>query len=297
MNYREFINHVKNNMEVCFGKEKQVEIKRVLKNNDVELDALIIQSRDSGAVPTIYLNDYYEDYVSGRSIEDIEEEIFYIYEGHYEHIKFDIDSFMDFEYVKERIVYKIINKEKNTKFLEDVPYIQFLDLAVVFYYILENSDDNEAITVIHDSLMKIWNKNKEELFEIAKVNTPRLLPFTIQSMEDIINELLESKDNPYCVEENDAPVMYVLTNQRKFLGAATILYPDVLKNFSEKLNMDIFVLPSSVHEVILVPDMGGVEKEGLTKMVKEVNKQELKESEILSDHAYIFSIEECKLMI
>jgi len=292
MRYEEFIAHIKENMSACFGREKKIRINKVIKNNDKELDALVIISEENPVTPTVYLNDYYTDYLEGRDIEDIVEEIFHIYESHYMTLDFDVNKFMNYNEVKDRIAYKVVNREKNKKYLKDVPFIPFLDLAIVFYYMLDNSNEGNAIAVIHNSHIDLWKIDKETLYKKALENTPKLLPYSLQSMEDVIHELIRTGEYPYCVEEDDSPVMYVLTNNKKFYGASAILYEDVLKNFAESLKMDIFVLPSSVHEVILVPDMGGVNKEELTMMVKDVNSKEVSESDILSDHAYIYRYEE-----
>ena len=90
-------------------------------------------------------------------------------------------------------------------------------------------------------------------------------------------------------EESDEFGMYVLSNSSKVFGAASILYPDVLKNFAEKLDRDLYILPSSVHEVILLPKRSETEWETLQEMVKEVNATQLEEVEILSDSVYSYT--------
>ena len=309
MEYNEFLSYIKDSINAIIGEERQVNIHKIIKNNDVELDGLTIMSKESNISPTIYLNDYYKEYKNGRSAGDIVFDIYGLYEQQNNKMDFDLSFFSDFSKIKDRLMFKLINYNSNTKLLSEIPFIKFLDLAIVFYCFIENDTLGDATVLIHTNHMNIWNVSTEDLYEHAMINTPRTLPPVITSMNDILKELfVERLQNEYINSEIDNdedisfddmaedllnifnnsnnPSMYVLTNTHKTNGSACILYKNVLKDFSLQINSDLLILPSSIHEVIIIPYSDDLSPEQLTHMVKEVNLKELDAIEILSDHVY-----------
>lgn len=324
MDYEEFISCVKNGMSDILGEDVKVKVHKVLKNNDIELDALTVLKNDSNMSPTIYLNYYYDEYTGGRDIGDIVNEIYGLYEEHSKKLNFDMDVFSDFEKIKSRIAFKLINTKSNAKLLKDIPHVHFLDLSIVFYCLLDNEYVGTATALIHNIHKDMWNVSTEELLKIAKENTPRLLEYELKNMNELIREILVDdlqktiyeRDDRYdknCFNPGPEEVadglmknitgakeqiaMYVLTNRQRTNGAICMLYDDVIKNFAEKINSDMYILPSSVHEVILVPAAEGIFEKELTDMVREVNKEELDRIDVLSDHAYYYCRETDEITI
>ncbi|SHJ03957.1 DUF5688 family protein [Parasporobacterium paucivorans] len=314
MNYEQFQGYVKENVTRVLGEECRVIIRKVLKNNDVELDGLTIYENGSIISPTIYLNEYYEEYGQGRPPGNIIAEILDLYDVHKDKMDFDVDIFKDFDKVKDKIVYKLINAVQNNKLLSDVPFIPLLDLAVVFYYIFDSTESGNSTAMIHNSHLELWNAQVEDLYEAAVRNTPDILEYDLRNMDEIIREMLVA-DVWNSTEENeefwsDAPYdraevekaaadmisdirdhsiqMYVLTNKHRMNGAACILYDGVLQEFASNKGNDLYILPSSIHEVILVPAGDDVTKEQLDSMVCEVNQSDVEDGDILSDHVYIY---------
>lgn len=327
MNYDEFLTNICQGTAELIGKEeisgKKVTLQKVIKNNDVELDALIIIDKNSHISPTIYINHYYEEYTDGRDFDDIVDEIFGLYCMHSCDLHFDIDIFRDFEKIKDKIVYKIINAKSNKKLLKDVPHIKYMDLAIVFYCIFEDESNGNATILIHKSHFDMWGITLRKMYKIAAENTVRILPPEIKDIDSIVKTIIsedirkdilssdtvrERFENEYGSVDKVAEEimddisafrhdlkMYVLTNARRFNGAICILYDNVLKNFADKMEKDLYILPSSVHEVILVLYEENICKAELDDLVKEVNREELDISDILSDHAYFFSREDGKI--
>lgn len=322
MTYEEFVCYVQEGMKDILGRECIVKTHKVLKNNDIELDALTVINRSSNISPTIYLNSYYEDYRGGTEIGIIIREIYELYNEHNIKLNFNVDIFKNFNKISRRIAYKLVNTENNKKLLMDVPNVRFMDLSMVFYCLLDDDLLGSATALIHNVHMEMWNIKVDELYEIAKINTPLLLSYELKNMNDVIRDMLIAdlqqtiyeKDDRY--DENcnmpspeivadglmkdindvrNAIQMYVLTNKQKTNGAACMIYENVLDNFADSLGSDVYILPSSVHEVILVPAVEGIDKDELTNMVKEVNEKELDEIDILSDHVYYYSRKEKKI--
>ena len=135
------------------------------------------------------------------------------------------------------------------------------------------------------------------LYELAGINTPRLLPADIKSMAEVMkkiaNEHMGSEWRDAFFEGlSDEPkfmTQYVLTNCRGIKGAATVLYKGVLKTFADKIGNDLFILPSSVHEVILVPYEDSMNVAELGAIVKAINLSEVPDEDVLSDHVYLYS--------
>lgn len=315
MNYEEFIGYIRDCMANAVGENQTVAINKVLKNNDVELDALTVSSSETNVSPTIYLNSYYKEYENGREAGEIAAEIYQLYENHRDKFKFNMDMFKDFDGVKERIAYKLINKKANERLLVQIPFVEVLDLAIVFYCLVDNDFLGSATALIHNVHIDMWGLTVDELFEAAKKNTPRILPYDLRDMNDVIKDILVSDientiyENDYRYDENcnipspeivaerllkgireaeDAIEMYVLTNKQKINGAACIFYEGVLKEFADQKQKNLYILPSSIHEVILVPVTDDIDKEELCRMVEEVNREELEEGDVLSDAVYCY---------
>lgn len=288
MTYETFKERIMDAVNEALGSGVKVIIQKVQKNNGLELDGLTIMDSRTNIAPTIYLNYYYHLLSDGRrDLQEIITDILETYEEHRQSSSIDVSFFTDFEKVKEKILFKLINTEQNTKLLDEVPNISFLDLSIIFYYLFDSTDSGNATILIRKEHLKFWNVNADDLLNIAKENAPKLLHYTLNSMFDILagiestEEILDSTD--------ELLPMYVLTNSTKHFGAATMLYDDVLKTFANKKNSDFYILPSSVHELILIPAEVVEDPEYLTAMVQQVNLEQVPNEEILSDHAYYYN--------
>ena len=281
MMYELFIKEVKEAVESKVGTGFDVTVNKVTKNNDLVLDGLVIKATDTNIAPTIYLNGYYERYEDGAmNLDDVVESIIDTYSRH-NSVTFDISTFTDFDAVKNRICYKLVNTASNKKLLEDVPHRELFDLSIVYYVVVSVEANVTGSIIIHNNHIKLWDITENDLYEFASDNTKRLLPAGIKSMFDTLSEMVDMEDLP-----NTDDFMYVLTNKEKLQGASTILYPDVLSTFAMKKNANLWLIPSSIHEWIIIPDDGNMNRETLSMMIQEVNSTQLAVDEILSDHPY-----------
>ena len=268
-----------------------VKVVEVIKNNGVVLKGMTFMGEGKNISPTIYLEQFYEAYLNGVEWGDIVDRIVDSFRVGTKRDVFDLQSFLDFNQASKRIVFKLVNYEKNRKLLENIPHKKFLDMAVVYYYLLSNEELENATILIYNNHLEAWNIDVEELDRIAMENTPVLLKEDLRSITEVLGEMLMKRDPEFrdIQIDEDGDVMYVLSNRSKIFGAAAILYSDVLKNFAEKKGLDLYILPSSVHEVILVPKTSDMEWEKLQEMVIEVNSSQVEEIEILSDSVYCYS--------
>ena len=282
MNDNTFGNGIKQEVEKLLGSEVRVELHRITKNNGIILEGLCILEKGSYVSPTIYLEDFYREYKDGMSLKEIAGRIYDIYEKRCRNIPFSLEYFLDFEKIKENIFCKLVNREMNQELLRDVPNVSFLDLSVVFICAVKNEEFGNGSVLIREEHRKHWKVSKELLYEYARENTFRLRPFELKSMEELIEDLVEPEERNLLKE---IP-MYVLSNRDRVFGAAGILYDRILSSAGARLEEDFYVLPSSVHEVILVPGhVAGSEKE-LHAMVHEVNHTQVEPEEVLSENVY-----------
>lgn len=291
MNYEDFVCFVQTQMKERLGEAVQIQIHRILKNNSVVLDGLSISEQDSSIAPTIYLNDFYREYQQGTDLPDILTCMEHIYEKSRITQSFDTAFYTDFEKVRPNLACRLINMEKNRELLKKVPYKEFLDLALVAYYCFEDAVLGAGTILVYGSHCKSWGISEEELFICARENTLRMRPTVFSTMASVL------KRHEICMpeaEEEEHPI-FVLTNEQGTFGAAGIAFDHVLQKIGQTLESDFWVLPSSVHECIIIPEDGNVHKEALRETVREINRCEVEEEEYLSDEVYFYQRELHKL--
>lgn len=290
---KEFSNKILSEIKKLIPKDQKVEISSIMKNNGIVEEAISILEKDKNISPTIYLGEFYEWYKEGVELEFLAAEIIRKNNEYKLENSLDIGFFVDYEKAKQRIVFKLINREKNRKLLENIPFIDYMDLVMVFYYLIHDEEAGNATILIHNSHLKMWGVGKEEIYREACVNTPNLLPAAITGMREIIEQMMGEKMKREEVLTDEIP-MYVMTNPIKMNGAATMAYPNVIQNFANALGKNVYIIPSSIHEVILVPETG-TEGGRLNDMVREVNRTQVDPKEVLADHVYYFNREENRM--
>lgn len=298
MNYPDFLSQICHLMEDRMGSQATVSVRQVLKNNSLHLDGLLILHPGENIAPTIYLNNYYKEYINGMPISEIVREIGEIYESHRCPASFDVAMFQDFERIRPKIAFRLINRASNLELLEDIPYLPFLDLAIVFYFTLENDFIGSSTALVHKKHMELWETTPEELYSLAYTNTRSLFGCKIQLMEQIIREMLgREKNSESRLRKEPMDFIYILSNYQRIFGSACILYSDVLKQFSEEIQDDFYILPSSIHETILIPYKKSPSPDKLQEMVHSINLTEVPPEEFLSDNVYLYHADNDQLGI
>jgi hypothetical protein len=286
MKINEFTQLLKEEVKKYIEKDEHVELSLICKNNDVQEEALSILKAGTNIAPTIYLKQFYDRFLDGEELAELAREIVAIHARCQMEQPVDMSIFLDFQKAKHRIVFKLVNFERNKKLLTRIPHIIYMDLAIVFYYLFEEEVFQNATILITQEHIKMWGVETKALYEIAKVNTPSLLPASITGMCELLEQMIGKKPMEGLEEENLIP-MYVLTNREKMNGAAVMMYPEVIKQFADKMEKNMYIIPSSIHEVILVPEHG-MEGAFLNAMVQEVNETQVDPKEVLADHAYFY---------
>nr|WP_323163564.1 DUF5688 family protein [Variimorphobacter saccharofermentans] len=289
------------------AEEKKPQLKYQVKNNDCVLDGLMVRTEESNIAPTIYLNPYFEQIQDGAELDDVLAQIASVYQSHYIDHDIDVSAVTDFDKIKEKIVCKLINEEANQQFLQDKPYSKLEDLAVVYQILMDKTGEGTATITITDNLMDGYGITLEELHDQALQNMDTLQPHSFKGMNETVAEMIavdiardqnigmdEAKEMAMQMMPDIPDTMFVLTNDTKVNGAAAILNDDIRQEIAEKVG-DFYMLPSSIHETLIIPKDAGMEFKELEQMVQEVNQTQVAPGERLSDHVYEYDAKEHEL--
>lgn len=253
----------------------------------------MISEKGINISPTIYLEEYFHQFRMGYPLEQIAKDIV----GLYEKIRFqnsweDGEKVKDYEFVKDKIIYRLIGREENQELLKEIPYKSYLDLAIIYYVLLEVDEYGMASMMVRAEHMDMWKVTEEDLYYRASKNTQELLPYEFAPMRTVIEELLGLG-----MEEGPAEKMYILSNEMRSYGAAALIYPDCLRKIAGVVGENFFVIPSSVHETIIVAESEAPGREELGSMIEEINETQVEAEEVLSDKAYYYDRESGKLAL
>ncbi len=292
-----FAEQVKNMIQIKAGDGASVVVQSVCKNNAVTLTGLSIFREGSNISPTVYLEEYYERYLEGSGMNELAEEIMACYREHCISESFDADFYMDYARVRERLAYRLINREKNERLLGEIPHIPYLDLEIVFFCRIENDELGCGIIQVRNEHLRFWEVETEQLFADAENNMRRLYP----EMVCTIMELLCSQDKEDGTVVKELPEcgipMYIVSNMQKAYGAAAILYDGLIEGLAQRLDSDLALLPSSVHEMIAVPVDGEQQACGMLGMVCEINATQVEPEEVLADSLYYYERKSGNLIV
>lgn len=283
MVYEQFLTTVKEHMECALGPGYELSLRKIPKNNGLVLDSLCIMKGDSNIAPAIYLNTCYEHFRAGMPLEDIVGELLFLYNSSRMPSGINLQSLASYSDVRNRIAFKLIHAEANRNLLKKTPHINWLDLALVFYVCISEDHSGVITALIHNEHLNIWNISPEDLREQAFSNTPKLLPPTLKSMASLLGNPEDE------TEDYEAAPFFILTNTSGVNGAGCLLYGDIIKNFAAMVGQDLIILPSSIHEVLLLPDTGDISYEEMGRLVTHINETEVPEVDRLSNEVYLYS--------
>lgn len=285
--------------------ECTLEICKRTRNNGVQGTCLLIKSQIFHACPEIPLEKFYQDYMSGQPLLTISLAIAALYEESRSYSEFSVEMLADYNQVKQRICYALINKEKNKQLLKDIPHICFLDLAIIFFIPVRIIKHNMDRIIVRNFMMKKWGiSDPKRLYKAAHKNTSQILGGQIASANSIQEEAILKGDeiNPDTLEDilalnaaSNLQPLFAATNDVYLYGAAVILYEKILKSFAEMIEDNIIILPSSIHETMLIPaKCANIKRHRET--VANINMT-LDKEEILSDNIYLYDRSNDKISI
>lgn len=280
MNYEQFVHDIFECTKTKVFPWGIVEKQEIVKNNGVVAIGLTIRRMESNLAPIIYLEGIYNYFLQGESLEDLADFLIENSRKISNVHKINYKEFLEFPKIREHIVYKLVNAKRNEKLLGDIPHLPLFDLAIVFYWIVPTGEGEYGSVLIKNSHMNLWKLPVSVLYECAKENTKKIFPYMFRPLNEYVNDTAG-------ISLEKSP-LYILSNTEGIFGASAILYPEMPGKIYKILGEKYYLLPSSVHEFLIVPENRLVHPKNLKAMVKEVNETQIVEEELLSDNVYYF---------
>lgn len=303
MNYEIFKEVVAEKFKDFLPKEyetMEVTVNRTQKVNHT-LDGLTLRGDSVAISPSININNMYEQYKECENLDQVISEAAETMERAMGDGK-DILASLDMDDVKDHVAFQLVNTQQNEALLVEMPNRAFEDLSIMYRWIIKVEEEGIQSTMITNNLANQFGLNEEELFKLAVENTKRIFPPVVKNMNDVIKEMFVKDGMPPEMVETmlaDVPpehAMYVITNEQGINGAISMLYEDKLHTLAENLGTDLYIMPSSTHEVIAVSsDMGDPEE--LSQMVAEINMNEVSLEDRLSNQVYHYDKDLRKLTL
>ncbi|MBO4888207.1 MAG: hypothetical protein J5589_07845 [Firmicutes bacterium] len=311
MNKEQFINLVTSHILEYLPEEyrdARVEVMERTKNNDTLLHGLIIHSgekKDMEAAPIFYLEPYFKAYQFGeKDMEDVMHELARDYLQVIRNMpQFDLPD-MTKEGVRDRVYVKLVNTRSNQDHLKDLVSLPVDGGFSLTVYIDMDTPKRDAMIQVTKELASRIDFDERELMQTAMRNTVQAHPAELTEMAKVMMDMsglrkLEPGDN--LLQDNCSPAgdlsMLILSNSDKFFGAAALFYPEVQVRIADVTGGSYYILPSSVHELIVLPDNGSLDERELARMVQSVNSYEVSPEEQLGNKVLYYNAAADRLMV
>ncbi|MCD8150416.1 MAG: DUF5688 family protein [Clostridiales bacterium] len=285
MDYQKFMERVMEDLKQRMP-DAEISIQQVNKLQGLSYEGISIRTDGNAIGQVLNMEPFYLAFKSGNDYASLFRQITQKAEENLNLTPlFKPDSLNDYDRMKRLLTIDVVGKELNSDMLEQIPHKDMADLSVVYRIVVaEKPGIDRASIVVTNEMLDRYGVTPEQLHRDAVENTARSKPVVVRSMQEVLSEMMPA-DMPMPGPEPAVPFL-VATNTDMFYGAGVIAYPDFMEQVSETVKGDFFVLPSSVHEVLILKDDGMKDFQDLEDMVCEVNNSAVSPEEKLSDHAY-----------
>lgn len=273
------------------GIEANVSTNEVSKLNET-YEALTVTPEGSNVGVNVNMENFFEAYENGVGYDAVVDRAIRVIEnGLDQQPAIDVSSLTDYSQMKDKLIMEVVSKEANEEMLANIPHVEMEDMAVVYRFVLDSNEDGRATILATNQLIETMGVTPEQLHMDAMENAPELKPAIIMGM----TEMLADMGMPMEMMGMEAPTqefMYVATVEDKINGAGVLAYQNFMEQAAERIGGDFFILPSSRHEILLVPDNGEADLQQLKDMVREVNATQVAPEEKLTDSVYHYDSKE-----
>lgn len=307
MTFYEFLDEVEERLKLFLPSEYQdikLEMREISKLND-RYTGLVVSKDEAGMSPIFNMEDMYQKYLAGSDTTEVyhfmADQIMKEFSG------IDLQQFQNYDQVRDKLFIRVSNAKTNEEVLKNVPHSIKGDLAITYHLLIDVKDREIGSAMITNQILDQLGVTKDQLHVDAMENSPKILPARIEPLVYVISRILEPDHEqpvtPHGFDEQLKQItlgdgdMVVLSNEELVNGAAAIFYPGVLEQIGEQVGGNFFILPSSTHETILVPDNGSLQLKDLELMVRDINRTEVASKDFLTDTVYHYDTQERKLEI
>ncbi len=267
----------------------EIRLQTVTKNNGIRRRAMEISGGQKGIYPSIYMEPYYHRYQNGVPVNQLADLVLEQC-GHYgSRFTLPENFFADYEEVRDRIYCKLINYRQNKEMLTRVPHLRWLDLALVCYYIVKPDILQDASILIKEEHLRSWKISEEKLIQNAWDITVENMKPVFRPLSSVLSEMnVDFVPEEETDGEGTDTGLFILTNEIKTFGAVLIADPDRQREIAKIMKGNYYMLPSSVHECLILPGEDAGDEKMLIAMIREINRTQVAPQEVLSDNLYFY---------
>lgn len=305
MNFQDYVDTVKSRIKEYLPEEyagAEVNVHETRKLNET-YTALSVRKEDQVIAPSINLDAFFQNY--DGSLAQLNRDMERIAElAQTQPGNLNMDVLTDYNEAKNHLFIRVSSLEQNKDLVDKVPHMIKEDLLITYHIVAELEEDGMASSMINNQMMETYQVTEQQLHNDALESSKNILPPSIRTMFDTVKPMIMEEMMADGMSREDAEIavnnmsneaenpMMVITNDRTLNGAGVIFYPNVMEEISERLGSDFFILPSSVHETIVLSDNGTYTFEDLKEMVQDVNSTQVMPEDKLTDEVYHFDSKE-----
>lgn len=301
MDYYTFTDKLLERLSNELGNNYHIHLEEISQNNSTAEEGFLVQKEGEPISSTYSLGKYYNDYLAGQTMENIIGNILI------EHTKFEQllsfpapEELSDYSRIKERLYLRLINRQWNKGYLEDKMYLPLLDLAAVFCMDMRDLSGTEplaeqtGVAVLHEQFQQ-WDVSMFTVFVDAIHNMERNGDFVLQKLDDQASDTTINTESRENLSEPEIWLLRDATEQ--YLNATALLFPALLEHVAEAFGEGFYIIPASVHELLLLPDGEGLNPKELKQMLEETNHSLTAKEEWLSNSIYHYDVRAKKLSV
>ena len=284
---QELAGDIKDRLDTRTDVEHEVEIHKVDKMNET-YDAITVKPENGSIGVNINATQLFDKYQEGMDYDRIVDQASDMaWNALDNHPDFNLDAITDYSQMKEKLAMEVVSAERNAELLETVPHKNIEDMAVVYRIVLDSSDEGRSSILITNKMLDSYGISAEQLHNDAMQIAPEIRPAVIKGMSEVMAEMMgaEQAEMLGLAHSQDEP-MLVATVPDKTQGAGILAYENFMDQAAERVGGDFFILPSSIHEILIVKDDGNFDRAALEQMVKEVNATTVSPEDKLTDSVY-----------
>ncbi len=298
MDFETFKEELREDMEKALyertGTEHSVNLQTVEKMNET-YEALTIKPENSDIGVNINANELFRAYSDGMDYDRLVDGAVNKARDALENSpNFNIEAFKDYDKMKETLAMEVVSAERNADLLTTVPHKDMEDMAVVYRFVVSTDVGETGSVLVTNKMLEQYGITPEQLHADAMKNAPEVRPMEIKGMSEVLAEQMgiENAEMLGFAIPPEQDQMLVASVKGNVHGAGVLAYEDFMDKASDRVGGSFFILPSSIHEILIIPDNGQFDLKSLENMVREVNATTVDPVDKLTDNVYHYDAQD-----